>query len=654
MIYYAHPSWYVKTTAFKDEMVKLNKTINWVPPEFGENRFGQWLENNVDWALSRERYWGTPLNIWICESCDERYCVGGLDDLREHAVEIKGDADLHRPWIDNVILKCTSCGGTMKRTPDVIDCWFDTGCMPYAQYHYPFENKELFESQFPAEFISEAVDQSRGWFYSLLAISTFMSHEPSFKNCIVAGHILDTEGRKMSKSRGNVVDAHALMAQTGADPLRWYLVASSPIWLPKRFSAEPVKEVARKLLGTLRNVYSFFTLYASIDCFDPRLHKTPVEKRTQMDRWLVSRVNSLVAYVDSELERYQITRAARAIQDFIIDDLSNWYVRRSRRRYWRAEMNEDKTAAYATLYEVLVTLAKLMAPFMPFVAEEIYRNLVVPADEKAPQSVHLCDYPESDAALIDSSLEAGMRAVMRAVTLIRAGRNRSRIKVKQPLASVRLSLGERVNDDILDSLLEHLKEEVNVKQVFIEEDLSEYVSFTVLPKFEVLGPKLGEKVKHLKGVLDGLDAESIQKLEAGATVTVSLDGEDFELEPDAVTVRKAEREGYVFESSGGASIVLDANLTEELLIEGCAREIVSSIQNLRKKSGFEVTDNIRIHISGGDLTRKAIASFREHIMSETLADKIDGDLPGASKATGIKAGGEEVAIVIERISRGQL
>lgn len=648
LIYYAHPSWYVKTTAFKDEMVSLNKTINWIPPEFGENRFGKWLENNVDWALSRERYWGTPLNIWLCESCDERYCVGGLDDLREHAVEVAGEVDLHRPWIDNVLLKCTSCGGTMKRTPEVIDCWFDTGGMPYAQYHYPFENKEVFESQFPAEFISEAVDQSRGWFYSLLAISTFMSHQPSFRNCIVAGHILDAEGQKMSKSRGNVVDAHALMAETGADPLRWHLVASSPIWLPKRFSVEPVKEVARKLLGTLRNVYSFFTLYASIDCFDPGLNTIPVGKRTQMDRWLISRVNSLISLVDSELGQYQITRAARAIQDFIIDDLSNWYVRRSRRRYWRAEMNEDKTAAYATLYEVLVALAKLMAPFMPFVAEEIYRNLVVPADEKAPESVHLCDYPESNSALIDSELEAGMRAVMGAVTLVRAGRNRSRIKVKQPLASVRLSLGERVNDEILGSLLEHLREEVNVKQVIIEEDLSEYVSFTVLPKFEVLGPRLGEKVKHLKGVLDRLDAASAQKLDAGGKVTVLLDGEDFDIEPDAVTVRKAEREGYVFESSGATSIALDATLTEDLLVEGCARELVSSIQNLRKSSGFEVTDNIRIHISGGDLTGKALDAFREHIMSETLAETIDGDMPDGARPTGIKAGGEKVAIAIER------
>jgi isoleucyl-tRNA synthetase len=537
----------------------------------------------------------------------------------------------------------------MRRTPEVIDCWFDTGGMPYAQYHYPFENRELFESQFPAEFISEAVDQSRGWFYSLLAISTFMSHQPSFKNCIVAGHILDAEGQKMSKSRGNVVDAHELMAETGADPLRWYLVASSPIWLPKRFSAEPVKEVARKLLGTLRNVYSFFTLYASIDCFDPGVHKIAVKDRTRMDRWLISRMNSLVAFVDSELASYHITRAARSIQDFIIDDLSNWYVRRSRRRYWRAEMNDDKTAAYATLYEVLVRLSKLLAPFMPFVAEEIYRNLVLPAEKDAPESVHLCDYPASEPALIDSDLEAGMLAVMRAVTLVRAGRNRSRIKVKQPLASVRLSLGEKVDDDILASLLEHLKEEVNVKQVLMEEDLSEYVSFAVLPRFDVLGPKLGDKVKHLKAVLDGLDTESIRKLDSGAAVTVSLQGEDFEIEPDAVTVRKTEKEGFVFESSGAAAIVLDVNLTEDLLVEGCAREIVSSIQNLRKKSGFEVTDNIRVHIAGGGLVLKAVEAFREHIMSETLAETIDGDLPGGAESTAIKVGGEEVAVIIEKI-----
>jgi isoleucyl-tRNA synthetase len=453
----------------------------------------------------------------------------------------------------------------------------------------------------------------------------------------------------MSKRLGNVVDAHELMAETGADPLRWYLVASSPIWLPKRFSEEPVKEVARKLLGTLRNVYSFFTLYASIDCFDPGVHRIAVADRTQMDRWLISRVNSLVAFVDSELGNYHITRAARSIQDFIIDDLSNWYVRRSRRRYWRAEMNDDKTAAYATLYEVLVTLARLLAPFMPFVAEEIYRNLVVAADKEAPESVHLCDYPGSDPALIDSRLEAGMSAVMRAVTLVRAGRNRSRIKVKQPLASVRLSLGEKVDDGVLDPLLEHLKEEVNVKQVLFEDDLSEYVSFAVVPRFEVLGPRLGDGVKHLKKVLDGLDTESIQKLDSGVAVTVSLGGEDFELEPDAVTVRKTEKEGFVFESSGAASIVLDVNLSEELLVEGCAREIVSSIQNLRKKSGFEVTDNIRIHFSGGELAGKAAEAFREHIMSETLAESIDNDLPEGGDPTAIKVGGEEMKIIIEKV-----
>jgi isoleucyl-tRNA synthetase len=409
-----------------------------------------------------------------------------------------------------------------------------------------------------------------------------------------------------------------------------------------------VKEVARKLLGTLRNVYSFFTLYASIDCFDPGVHRIEVKDRTMMDRWLISRVNSLVALVDSEIGNYHITRAARAIQDFIIDDLSNWYVRRSRRRYWRAEMNDDKTAAYATLYEVLVTLAKLLAPFMPFVAEEIYRNLVVPAYKEAPESVHLCDYPESVPELIDSDLEAGMREVMRAVTLIRAGRNRSRIKVKQPVASVRLSLGEKVDDDILSPLLEHLKEEVNVKEVLFEDDLSEYVSFAVIPKFDVLGPRLGDKVKHLKSVLAGLDTESIRKLDSGAAVTVSLDGEDFELEPDAVTVRKTEKEGFVFESSGAASIVLDANLTEELLVEGCAREIVSSIQNLRKKSGFEVTDNIRIHISGGGLVPRAVEAFREHIITETLADSIDYDLPEGAGPEAIKVAGEKVSIVIER------
>jgi isoleucyl-tRNA synthetase len=649
LIYYAHPSWFVKTTAFKDEMVRLNKTINWYPPEFGENRFGRWLENNVDWALSRERYWGTPLNIWICEKCEERYCVGGMEDLRSRAIEIKGEPDLHRPWIDGVLLKCEACGGTMKRVPEVIDCWFDTGGMPYAQYHWPFENEDLFEGQFPADFICEAVDQSRGWFYSLLAISTFMSHEPSFKNCIVTGHIQDVEGLKMSKSRGNVVDAHALMDETGADPLRWYLYASSPVWSGKRFSPDPVKEVARKLFGTLWNVVSFFTLYASIDCFDPRVHTIDVKDRTVMDRWLVSRLNSLILYVDSELEHYEVTRASRAIQEFIIDDLSNWYVRRSRRRYWRREMNEDKKAAYATLYEALETVARLSAPFVPFVAEEIYRILALPSREGAPPSVHLCDYPEGAPGLIDKNLETAMAAVMKSVTLVRAARNRARIRVKQPLASVRLKLRERPEEDVLATLIGHLKEEINVKDVVLEDDLSGFVSYEVIPRFDVLGPRLGGKVKDLKASLAGLDTASILKLESGAPVKVSLDGDEIELGPDDVTIRRTEKEGCLFESDGGNSIVLDTAMTPELLAEGCAREIVSTIQNLRKKSGFEVTDNIRIHISGGELTGRAVEIFGDHIKSETLAESIDAELPEGSEPEKLSVGDENIRIMVERI-----
>jgi isoleucyl-tRNA synthetase len=649
LIYYAHPSWFVKTTAFKDEMIALNKTINWYPPEFGDNRFGQWLENNVDWALSRERYWGTPLNIWICESCGEQHCVGSIEDLKARAIAIKGDTDLHRPWIDGVLLKCGACSGTMKRTPEVIDCWFDTGGMPYAQYHYPFENQEVFEKQFPADFICEAVDQTRGWFYSLLAISTFMSHEPCFKNCMVSGHILDKEGHKMSKSKGNVIDTQDIVNETGADPLRWYLYASSPIWLPKRFSPEPVAEVARKLLGTLRNVYSFFTLYAGIDGFDPRLHRVEVRKRTLMDRWLVSRLNSLIMYVDSELEHYEVTRAARAIQEFIIDELSNWYVRRSRRRYWRHEMNHDKIAAYATLYEVLDSLAKLIAPFLPFAAEEIYRSLSVPISKDAPPSVHLCDYPDSDPALIDRALEAGMKAVTRCVTLVRAGRNRARIKVKQPLASVRLKLKDQVAEEILAALLDHLREEVNVKEARLEDDLSEFVSYHVVPRFDVLGPRLGKKVKDLEKSLEKMDIEAVLKLENGIPVKVSLDGDEVELEPDAVTIRKTERQGYLFETDGNNSIVLDTSVSPELLAEGCAREIVSGIQNLRKRSGFEVTDSIRIHISGGELTDRAIESFGEHIKTETLAVSMDTQLPDGSEPAELAVGKEKVKIVVERV-----
>jgi isoleucyl-tRNA synthetase len=648
LIYYAHPSWYIKTTAFKDEMIELNKTINWHPKEFGYNRFGQWLENNVDWALSRERYWGTPLNIWICADCGKQHSVGSIAELKDRAVAIEGEVDLHKPWIDGVELKC-DCGGAMKRTPEVIDCWFDTGGMPYAQYHWPFENVELFENQFPAEFICEGIDQTRGWFYSLVAISTFMSHQPSFRNVMVSELVVDEAGQKMSKSRGNVVDSWSLMARTGADPLRWYLYAASPIWLPKRFNEEQVVEVARKLLGTLRNVHSFFTLYANIDCFDPREHGIDVARRTVMDRWLISRLNSLIAGVDRELADYEITRAARGIQDFVIEDLSNWYVRRSRRRYWRKDMDDDKRAAYATLYEVLVSLSRLIAPFMPFVADEIYRHLVLPVDEDAPESVHLAMYPESDASLIIADLEKAMEAVVKCVTLVRAARNRTRIKVKQPLRSVKLSLGEKVDAGLFASLTDHLKEEVNVKEVALEDGLEEYVTYEVLPRFDVLGPKFGDRMKILAASLKALDAASALKLDRGGSVTVNLNGEDLEIAAADVTVRKTEREGVAFESDGVNAIVLDLTITPELRAEGYAREIVSKVQNLRKESGFDVTDKIRIYIAGGEHTQKALDLYSEHIKSETLAESLKTELPEGAKPLEAKIGDEKAGIVLERI-----
>jgi isoleucyl-tRNA synthetase len=649
LIYYAHPSWYIKTTAFKDEMIDLNKTINWHPKEFGYNRFGQWLENNVDWALSRERYWGTPLNIWICDACGRQHSVGSIAELKEMAGDLPGEIDLHKPWIDGVVLKCPECGGSMKRTPEVIDCWFDTGGMPYAQYHWPFENQALFESQFPADFICEGIDQTRGWFYSLVAISTFMSHQPSFKNVMVSELVVDEAGQKMSKSRGNVVDPWALMDRTGADPLRWYLYAASPIWLPKRFNEEQVVEVARKLLGTLRNVHSFFTLYANIDCFDPRIHTIEVDRRTVMDRWLVSRLNSLVAHVDRELENYEITRAARLIQYFVIDELSNWYVRRSRRRYWRKEIDDDKRAAYATLYEALVALSRLVAPFLPFVADEIYRHLVPPVDEASPESVHLAFYPESDASLIDPELERAMEAVVKCVSLVRAARNRARIKVKQPLSSVKVSLGESVNRGVFDSLVHHLREEVNIKEVVLEDALEGYVTFEVLPRFDLLGPKLGDRVKALAGRLKDLDTASVLKLERGSGLNVDLDGEEIEVAPGEVTIRRTEREGVAFESDGTNAVVLDLTITPELLAEGYAREIVSKVQNLRKESGFDVTDKIRIHIKGGERTRKALELYSEHIKSETLAESLGTELPAGAEPREARIGGEEVDIVLERI-----
>ncbi len=649
LIYYAHPSWYVKTTAFKDEMIELNKTINWHPKEFGYNRFGQWLENNVDWALSRERYWGTPLNIWICGSCGAQTSIGSIAELRERAAAIEGEVDLHKPWIDRVEIACDACGGVMKRTPEVIDCWFDTGGMPYAQYHWPFENEELFKSQFPADFICEGIDQTRGWFYSLVAISTFMSHQPSFRNVMVSELIVDEAGQKMSKSRGNVVDSWAVMAKTGADPLRWYLYAASPIWLPKRFSEEQVVEVARKLLGTLRNVHSFFTLYADIDRFDPRVHGIAVGERTAMDRWLISRLNSLVAGVEAELDQYEITRAARAIQNFVIEDLSNWYVRRSRRRYWRKDMDDDKRAAYATLYEVLVSLSKVIAPFLPFVADEIYRHLVLPVDADAPESVHLALYPETDASLVDEDLERAMGAVVKCVGLVRAARNRTRIRVKQPLSEVKLSLGEKVDREVFASLVGHLKEEVNVKEVVLAEGLRKYVEYEVVPRFDVLGPRLGDRVKALAGALGSLDAASVERLERGSGVTVEVDGDEIEVGPDEVEVRKTERPGFAFETDGVNSVVLNLTITPELLAEGYAREIVSKIQNLRKQSGFDVTDKIRIFIEGGERTADALARHADHIKRETLAESLATEIPAGAEPVEVRVGDESARVVLERI-----
>jgi isoleucyl-tRNA synthetase len=445
------------------------------------------------------------------------------------------------------------------------------------------------------------------------------------------------------------VDPQAVIGMTGADPLRWYLYSSSPFWLPTRFSTEQVVEVARRMLGTLRNVYSFFTLYANIDCFDPRMHALPIAEKPLMDRWLISRLNTLIEYVDSELAQYEVTRASRAIQDFVIDDLSNWFVRRSRRRYWRHEMNADKVAAYATLYETLVSLSKLIAPFTPFVADEIYRHLVLPVDPGAPASVHLCDYPAADARLVDKDLEAAMGVVMKGVTLVRAARNRARIKVKQPLPEVRIRLRDKVDTGLLEDLLEHLKDEVNVKHAALDDDISGFVTYEILPKFEVLGPRLGEKVKAIKGLLEKLDVASILRIENGGSIKIGLDGDEFEIGPDEVTVRKTETEGYLFESDGANSIVLDVNVTPELRAEGHAREIVSGIQNLRKKSGFDVTDSIRIHIVGGDLVGKAIELFGDHIRKETLAASIEAGLPGDKEASELRVGDEKVRVVIERI-----
>ncbi len=611
LLYYAKPGWYIEMTRLKDQLIANNNTVEWYPPYVGEKRFGNWLENLNDWALSRSRYWGTPLNIWVCD-CGHADSVGSREELANRAQDsLPADLDLHRPHIDDILLKCEKCGGSMARVPEVIDCWFDSGAMPFAQYHWPFANQELFEEQFPADFICEAIDQTRGWFYSLLAISTFVKGVSPYKRVLVNDMVLDKEGKKMSKSRGNTVDPFDLFDKYGADAVRWYLMHTSPVWNPTRFDEAGVKDTLGRFFGTLGNVYTFFSLYANSDGIDPRDYHVPLGSRPELDRWIVSKFNSLTATVAQAMAGYDLTRATRVIQDFVVEDLSNWYIRRARRRFWSSELDDDKRAVYLTTWEVLEGVCLLMAPLAPFMAEEIYRKLT------GQESVHLAEYPCADESAIDKKVEKRMDLARDLVGLGRAAREQARIKVRQPLAKIMVDGSYK---KLLSGLVPLIKEELNVKDVDFVTDLGSLMEYRLKPNFPVAGPALGPKIKQFAPLLASLDGAKVsKKLAAGKTVSVELAGETVEIAEDMVEVSISAREGHAAAMEGNLFVILDTTLTRQLIDEGLAREFVSKVQQLRKKNDYNVTDKIHIKFDGDDEVTAAVDGFAQYISEETLA-----------------------------------
>ncbi|MDO4582380.1 MAG: isoleucine--tRNA ligase [Bacillota bacterium] len=613
LIYYARESWFIKMTEVREDLLRNNKTINWMPPSIGEKRFGDWLENIQDWAISRDRYWGTPLPIWQCAN-GHMHCIGSIEELKSMSDNCPADIELHRPYIDAVTVKCPVCGEEMRRVPEVIDCWYDSGAMPFAQHHYPFENKELFEQQYPADYISEAVDQTRGWFYSLLAISTLIFNDSCYKNVIVLGHVQDENGQKMSKSKGNAVEPMEALRQYGADAIRWYFYTNSAPWLPNRFNGKTVIEGQRKFMSTLWNTYAFFVLYANIDEFDASRYTLGDAKLTIMDKWLLSRLNTLIGEVDGHFDNYRIPEAGRAISDFV-DELSNWYVRRCRERFWVPEMTEDKLAAYITLHHALVTLSKLSAPMIPFMAESVYRNLACSVDAAAPESVHLCDFPIADASAIDKQLEDDMELALQAVTLGRAARNAGKCKNRQPLAQMLIKAEHQPPQMFLDIIAE----ELNVKDIAFIDDADKYISFVVKPQLKVVGQKYGAKLNQLREALAALDgnAARAQLIEQGF-VTAG----EFRLTEEELLIETAAVEGYVAFADSGMTVVLDTTLTPQLIEEGVVREIINKLQTMRKDAGFEVTDHILVYQQGNDKLRAIIERNRPLIAQVTLAEDI--------------------------------
>lgn len=657
LLYYARSSWFVRMTAVKDKLLENNNKVNWYPDHIRDGRFGNFLENVIDWAISRERYWGTPLNIWVCQDCGHHHVVGSVEELRSMAKALPKRLELHRPWIDQAILACPKCGADMRRVPEVLDCWFDSGSMPYAQWHYPFENREIFQEMFPADFVSEAIDQTRGWFYTLMALATTLFGEAPYKNVVVLGLVLDDQGFKMSKSKGNVVDPWEIFDNEGADALRWYLYTTSPPWNPKRFSREAISEAQRKFLGTLWNVYSFYVLYANIDKFNPRKHVLPLEKRALIDRWIISRLHGLIAEVREELDGYDVTTAGRKIEEFV-DDLSNWYVRRSRRRYWGSDMDDDKVAAYLTLHEVLVTLAKLIAPFTPFIAEELYQNLersvheddVPGVLESLPESVHLCDYPVADEATRDLGLEKSMELAREVVFLGRAGRNAVNIKNRQPLSRIIVKLRDASERDPLLALEAIVKDELNVKTVEFTDSIDQYVSYQVKPRFDVLGPKLGKLMPKVAKALAEMDGNAAaQRISAGG-LTLVVDGIKVELGKDDVIINARELEGYHTEAEREYAVVLDTTLTEELIDEGFAREMVNKIQTSRKEAGFEIEDRISTWFWGSERVKKAVEAFRDYVSGDTLSEELEYGERNEGYVKTWNVNGEQVTLSLVKVS----
>ena len=643
LIYYARESWFIKMTEVKEDLIRNNNTINWIPESIGKGRFGDWLENVQDWGISRNRYWGTPLNIWVCD-CGHHHAIGSIEELKNMSDNCPDDIELHRPYIDAVTIKCPECGGEMHRVPEVIDCWFDSGAMPFAQHHYPFENKELFEAQFPADFISEAVDQTRGWFYSLLAISTLIFNKAPYKNVIVLGHVQDENGQKMSKSKGNAVDPFDALESYGADAIRWYFYTNSAPWLPNRFHGKAVTEGQRKFMGTLWNTYAFYVLYANIDEFDPTKYNLDDCKLTVMDKWLLSKLNSMVETVDTNLANYRIPEAARALQEFV-DEMSNWYVRRGRERYWVQGMTDDKLAAYMTLYHALVVTAKTAAPMIPFMAENIYQNLVISVDKNAPESIHLCRFPEVDTARIDKNLEDQMEKVLDIVVLGRAARNGSSRKNRQPLNTMYVKLDGVVEESYIDII----REELNIKNVDFTGEVDNFVTYTFKPQLKTLGPKYGKQLGEIRNALATIDGNAAKKqLDDNGRLVLALSSGDIELETEDLLIDAAQKEGFFTVSDKGITVALDTVLTEELIEEGFVREIISKIQTMRKEADFNVTDHIEITISGSEVVCDIASRKTADISGDTLADSLTvGEALGFTKEWDIND--QKVTIGVKKV-----